>query len=349
MSEISSELVNVEALQRFLDAELPGSGGSLEIEQHVAGFSNVTLFVTRADQRWVLRRPPAGPLLPSAHDVLREYRFISALHGHARVPRPVLACEDDSIIGAPFYLMERVDGAVARDRIPPQYDTPGGRRRMAEEMVDALVELHAVDWQAVGLRGRPSGYLQRQLDLWTRQWELTRPHTRDLPGIDEVLRWLGASVPESAETTVVHGDYKLDNVIFAGDEPRLAAIFDWEMATVGDPLADLGWFLAYWGDPADPAVEKDGRVLATDLSRHLTQNGFPDRAELARRYADRSGRSIGDLKFYLVLSAAKLCIILEGLYRRFLEGSASNPDSADFEWGVPLLVDRLQRLAAEPA
>ena len=221
MSEISSELVNVEALQRFLDAEVPGSRGSLEIEQHVAGFSNVTLFVARADQRWVLRRPPAGPLLPSAHDVLREYRFISALHGHARVPRPVLACEDDSIIGAPFYLMERVDGAVARDRIPPQYDTPRGRRRMAEEMVDALVELHAVDWEAVGLRGRPSGYLQRQLDLWTRQWELTRPHTRDLPGIDEVLRWLGGSVPNSAETTVVHGDYKLDNVVIASETGAL--------------------------------------------------------------------------------------------------------------------------------
>ncbi len=334
-------LVDAEALARFLDAQRPGPPRPLTLERHVAGYSNVTVFVTRGHDRWVLRRPPGGELLPTSHDMLREYRYISALHGRARVPPPILACDDAAVIGAPFYLMERVDGDVLRDSLPPAYDTPAARRRLGEELIDALVEIHAVDWKAVGLRGRESGYLERQAGLWGDQWTRTRPRTRDLPGLDAIGDWLAGHIPASAPVRVVHGDYRLENAIFtSGPEgPHLAAILDWEMATVGDPLADLAWLLNYWADPGEQI--EDPRPFAMDAQRLLTaREGFPSRDELAQRYAERSGRPVGDLSFHLVLAAYKLAIILEGLYAGHIEGTGSNPDAYEFEWGVPRMVAR---------
>ena len=263
-------LIDVPALERFLAERVPGDDAPLDCERHVVGSSNVTYYVTRGSQEWVLRRPPRGPLLPTAHDVLREHRYIAALQGQARVPTPVVACDDESIIGAPFYLMERCFGAMLRDGIPEVYDTPAGRRRVAEDLVITLVELHAVDWEAVGLRGRGSGYLERQMRRWIGQWELTRPQTRDLPGLEEIVAWLRARIPEDAGATVVHGDYRLDNVMFGAEEPRVVAIFDWEMATVGDPLADVGWLLSYWGDPGDPPPSAGvGSASAAERARGL--------------------------------------------------------------------------------
>jgi aminoglycoside phosphotransferase (APT) family kinase protein len=280
--------------------------------------------------------------------VLREYRVLAALEGTAaRAPRPVVACADPSVTGAPFYLMEHVEGVVVREELPPAFDSPAQRRRIGEELIDALVELHGVDWQTPTLTGlgRPSGYLERQLRRWAGQIELTTQRTRPLAGVDEATAWLRAHVPASSETTVVHGDYKLDNVaLSAADPTRLVAIFDWEMATLGDPLSDLGWLLVYWGDTGEPLEHVlPGPNLVTMAS------GFHTREELAALYEQRAHRSLHDLPFYYVLALWKLTIIMEGLYMHYLEGTAANPRAGEFAWRVPLMIARMHRAMAHSA
>lgn len=332
-------LIDVAALRRWIETNVPGERPLIDVQKHVAGFSNETFFVTRGSEQWVLRRPPRGPLLPTAHDVLREFRFIAALYGKARVPRPVAACEDTSVIGAPFYLMERIDGAVLRTGLPEAYEGVAGRRRVGEELIDTLAELHAVDWQAAGITGKGENYIERQIGRWSKQWELTRPRTRELPGLDAATTWLQEHMPPTGPVTIVHGDYKLDNVIFSNSEPRALAILDWEMATVGDPLADLGWLLSYWG-PTDDAPPP-GQELIGELTR---EPGFPTIEEMLARYERQSGRSMRNFTFYHVMAVYKLAIILEGLYMHYLEATASNPESAKFEWYVPMLIGRMHRL-----
>ncbi len=336
-------LVDVPALERFLAEHAPGNGAPLDVRKHVAGYSNETFYVTRGDSRWVLRRPPSGDLLPTSHDVLREYRVLSAVAGRGvRAPRTIAACDDASVIGAPFYLMEYVDGVVIRDALPPALDNPGERGRIGEELVDTLAEIHAVDWRAAGLEGlgRPDGYLERQVRRWSRQWELTIPRTRPLPGLDAVTEWLRTHVPESPAATLVHGDYKLDNVIFAREAPaRLLAVLDWEMSTIGDPLADLGWMLSNWGDLGLPATGTPVGAPLRDAS-----SGARTREDLLARYQEKTGRSLRDFQFYLLLAVWKLGAILEGLYALYLSGTASNPNSAVFELGVPAFVERMHRI-----
>ncbi|MCC6380885.1 MAG: phosphotransferase family protein [Dehalococcoidia bacterium] len=336
-----ARLIDVGALERFVNATVPGVPGPLSVQKHVAGFSNETFYVSRGEERWVLRRPPRGPLLPTAHDVVREHRFLSALHGKARVPRPVALCQDTSVIGAPFYLMERMEGVVVRTELPSAYDDPAGRYRMAEEMVDTLAEIHAVDWRAAGLAGRDSGYVVRQVERWSNQWELTKPRTRELPGLDRITAWLKERIPAEVPATVVHGDYKLDNVMFAVDQPRLVAVFDWEMATIGDPLADLGYLLNTWTNPPSPPGFEDRPPLRSGLSELA---GFPSVGEMAALYEARTGRSMRDFLFYRVLAAYKGIVILEGLYMHFVEGAAANPGAAEFEWRVPMMIASAQRL-----
>lgn len=338
-------LIDVPQLTAYLRARLPEADADapLVISRHEAGYSNETFFITRGGRRWVLRRPPRGVLLPTAHDVLREYRVLSGLQAAGvRVPVTVLACDDPAVIGAPFYLMEHAGGVVIREEMPPALDSPATCTRISEELVDGLVELHAVDYAAYGLDslGRPDGYLERQLRRWQGQLDLTLPRTRSLPGIAGVGDWLRAHLPRSGPPTIVHGDYKLDNVVFsAGPPARLLAILDWEMATLGDPLADVGWLAAYWGDTGEPPEKMmiGGNKLSSTLP------GFLTREQIVARYEERSGRSMQAFPFYHTFALWKLAIILEGLYAHYREGTASNPRAEEFAWRVPLTIERMYR------
>jgi aminoglycoside phosphotransferase (APT) family kinase protein len=340
-------LIDIPNLSGYLAEHVSGDDAPLEIQRHEAGYSNETFYITRGTQQWVMRRPPRGVFLPTAHDVLREYRVMSGLQGSGvRVPRTVLACDDPAVIGAPFYLMDRVDGLVIREEMPPVHDTPEARRQISEELVDALAELHAVDYAACGLEGlgRPHGYLERQLRRWHGQLELTLQRTRPLPGIAEVHDWLRTRTPESGPPSVVHGDYKLDNVICsAGSPPRVLAILDWEMATIGDPLADLGWLIGYWGPTGEPVelMMPGSNQLSSTLPGFLTQE------EMVARYEQRTGRLMRDFPFYLCFAIWKLAIILEGLYAHHLDGTAANPRTEEFEWRVPLAIERMHRIMAQ--
>jgi aminoglycoside phosphotransferase (APT) family kinase protein len=317
-------------LEAFLDAHGLGSG-PLEAEPVGEGHSNVT-YVVRGD--YVLRRPPRPPLPPSAHDVLREAFLLRAVEGTAiRVPRVLATCEDEGVIGAPFYVMERIEGDVITARAPEGADGA----RIGEELIDALVEVHATDWQACGLEGygKPTGYLERQLRRFSGLWEHNR--TRSLPVLDRVTAWLAEHRPESGPATIVHGDYRLGNTMFSGN--RLVAIFDWELATIGDPLADVGYLVATWGQAGDP----EGSIVG--LSPATRGPGFPRRAELIAMYEERSGRSMSDLRWYTALALWKSAVFLEGSYKRRLAGTTDDPFFDKLEHGVPELAERAWQTA----
>jgi aminoglycoside phosphotransferase (APT) family kinase protein len=342
-SDLGGPLVDPEALSAYLDDRLPGEG-PFEVERHRAGHSNETFFVRRSGREWVLRRPPRGTFLPTAHDVMREHRVLEALARQpARTPVPVLACEDESVIGAPFFVMEKVRGHVVRDTLPPFVDGESDRRRIGEELVDALVELHAVDWRAAGLEGwgKAHGYLERQVRRWSGQLTIATRFSRPLPDLFEVGEWLAERVPASPPATIVHGDYKLDNVVLGPDRPvEVVAILDWEMSTIGDPLADLGYLLSFWREPGDPPDPVP--IEQVELTR---LPGFLGREDLVRRYEERSGRRVGDLTWYEVLATWKLAILLEGSYARHLAGVTDDPFFSQLEEGVPALGRRALEVA----
>jgi aminoglycoside phosphotransferase (APT) family kinase protein len=320
-------------LEVFLDAQGLGSG-PLEAEPVGEGHSNVTYLVHRDGGSWVLRRPPLPPLPPSAHDVLREARLLTAVQdADVRTPRVLATCDDETVIGAPFYVMERVEGDVMTADVPATL--AGETRRIGEELVDALVEIHGVDWRACGLEGygKPTGYLDRQLRRFGGLWEHNR--TRELPVLERVTAWLAEHKPDSGEATIVHGDYRLGNTMFAPGPPaRLAAIFDWELATIGDPLADLGYLVATWTQADDPEDVLRG------LSAASRAPGFPTREELIARYEERSGRSMSDVRWYMTLALWKTAVFLEGSYKRRLAGTTEDAFFDRLETGVPLIAER---------
>ncbi len=345
-TQIAQQLVDPDKLHDYLKDRLEGDG-PFDVSRHIAGHSNETFFISRGEYRWVLRRPPAAVYLPTAHDVLREHRVLSALAATSvRAPRVVLACEDAAVIGAPFYVMERVEGAVIRDAVPDPVDDPANRQLIGEELVRALVELHAVDFLEVGLEGfgKPAGYLERQIRRWSGQLELATSITaaqRPVPRMWEVREWLASSIPPSGDPVVVHGDYKLDNVMFAPGAPaRLVSIFDWEMATLGDPLADLGWLVSFWRQADDPQEAFEG-----DLPRVTQAPGFMTRAELIDLYSSLSGRSVGDLRWYVVAAVWKLACLLEGSYGRHLLVTTDDPFFARLGEGIPALARRALDIA----
>jgi aminoglycoside phosphotransferase (APT) family kinase protein len=332
-------LLVTEPFEAFLDAHGLGAG-PVEAAPVGEGHSNVTFVVRRGDWEAVLRRPPRPPLPPSAHDVLREARVLRAVAGTARVPAVLAVGDDESVIGAPFYVMEKVDGHVVTSEIPPALDTPEDRRRMGEELVDALVEIHAVDWQAAGLEGfgKPTGYLERQLRRFGGLWEHNR--TREIQAVERVGAWLREHLPESPPATVVHGDFRLGNTMMAPDSPaRIVAVFDWEMATIGDPLADLGYLSTLWTDRDDPDLGP------FELSAVTRQEGFPRRAELIARYEERSGRSMTDIRWYQTLALWKSVVFMEGNYKRAVSGTTDDPFLKTFGDGVVQLAERAEEIA----
>ncbi len=324
-------------IRKNLEAVVPGEG-SLELERLGEGHSNITFLAKRGGEEWVLRRPPRPPYAPTAHNVMREYRVLTALASKkVRSPKTVFACDDEAVIGAPFYLMERIQGYVIRHTAPGELSEPKEFQRIASELVDALVELHDVDWEEAGLSslGKPTGYLDRQLRRWQGQWEHNK--TREIPTVDKVGNRLAQAVPDSPPATIVHGDYKLDNVVFAPSPPaKLLAILDWEMATIGDPLADLGYMTATYIEKSDPKS-----VL--DFSGPTRMDGFPSRAELVERYERKSGRSMTDLPWYQALALWKLGILLEGSYRRLKAGTTDDPFFKLLDRGVPELAEQALR------
>ena len=327
-------------LERYLDGCGLGSG-ALEAEPIGEGHSNVTFLIRRAGGEWVLRRPPRPPLPPSAHDVLREAWLLRALEPTAvRTPRVLATCDDEAVIGAPFYVMEKVEGEVVTLAVPQPLDSEQERARMGAELVDALVEIHAADWQACGLEGfgKPTGYLERQLRRFGGLWEHNK--TREIATLDRITAWLAEHRPESGAATVVHGDYRLGNVMFAPGAPaRLNAIFDWELATIGDPLADVGYLLATWAEPGDP----DSTLFS--LGAVTRRPGFPSRAELVARYEQRSGRSMGDVRWYTTLALWKAAVFLEGSYKRRLAGTTEDAFFDLLAEGVPQLAEHAWAIA----
>lgn len=343
----TEEELDRSALVAYLRPRLPlASAGDLEVRSLGGGHSNLTYLLRFGGddgEEAVLRRPPLGPILPTAHDVAREFRVLSALtKTDVPAPEPYLLCEDTAVIGAPFYVMERRRGFIVRAALPAELaEDTAARRAVSDGMVDTLATLHAVDWEAVGLGdfGRPGGYLARQIRRWSGQWEKSR--TREVDVIDRLTTWLGDHVPEDAGTAVVHGDFKLDNVMFACEEPgRAVAVLDWEMATIGDPLADLGYLLSYWPE-AGENLDIPTMPLVT------TMPGFATRAELVALYEERTGRSLCHLGFYRALALYKLAIIAEGIFSRFAAGQTSDERFAPFGDTVPRIAGEAWRLAQE--
>ncbi len=346
--EAPEPLVDEAKLRAWLEQTLPldTTSPTYEVERLRAGKSNETFFVTWGEATYVLRRPPRGAFLPTAHDVLREHRVLSALESaDVRSPRPVAACEDESVIGAEFYLMEKLDGHVIRTELPEIYQDERYHAPIGTELVDALAELHTVEWEDTPLEeiGYPSGYIERQVERWQDQWSRTRPRTeevREVPELDEVGDWLEDNLPETETTTVVHGDYKLDNVVYAGTPPELIGILDWEMATLGDPLADLGYMLIFWREADDPA----DATLGVEPTM-TEQASFPTRADLVDRYKKATGYEVDDLDWYKTLAIWKLAILLEGSYARFIAGKEDDPFFELMEHGVPMLAKRAKGVA----
>ena len=332
-------LLVIEPLRAFLRAhglQAPSDLGAVPVGD---GHSNVT-FGLSTDV--ILRRPPRGPLPPSAHDVLREARLLRALDPTAvRTPRVLAECADEQVIGAPFYVMELIAGEVITTAVPQALDSSAEHTRIASELVDALVELHDVDWSELALDGfgRPTGYLERQLRRFGGLWEHNR--TRDVPEVAEVGRWLADNLPPERPARIVHGDYRLGNVMFGVGAPaRLTAIFDWEMATIGDPLADLGYMLSHWRERDDPPSR-------FSLQSVTEGDGFPDRRGLVELYARRSGRPVEALEWYIVLAVWKSVVFMEGNYRRAVSGATDDPYLKSFGEGVVELAQRALQITRE--
>jgi aminoglycoside phosphotransferase (APT) family kinase protein len=306
----------------------------------------------------VLRRPPLGHVLPTAHDMSREYRVLSALAGTPVPVAPlVAACTDDEVIGAPFYLMEYVPGVVLRTRADTENLTEAQAAGLSRCLADMLAAIHGVDVAAVGLGslGRGAGYLQRQLDRWQRQWDLST--TRDMPGYAELVQRLTAALPAEGQTTLVHGDFRLDNALVTlSPEPRIAAVVDWEMATLGDPLADLGLTLVYWTEDGEqgwlnPGPGTGAPAGTRGVSADATATpGFWTRAEFAAEYARLTGRDVSRIGYYVAFGYFKLAVVLEGIHARYLQHKTVGEGFEQEGFAVPLLIARAhQVLDAEPS
>lgn len=311
-----AEELDAAQLVSYLRSHLAGTDGDLKIRQFPAGHSNLTYSVTFGSHEMVLRRPPFGSKVKSAHDMGREYHVLSRLHGVYPAPRPLLYCTEESVIGAPFYLMERVRGVVLRRNLPEGFTLdPATTRRLSERFIDNLAALHTLDYNAIGLGelGKPAGYLERQVKGWMERYHGSK--TEELPEIDQISAWLSKNMPTRSDSTLIHNDYKYDNMILAEEDvTRIKAVLDWEMCTLGDPLTDLGTALAYWVNANDPPQVQMVRWGPTTVPGSLT------RQELARRYSENTGRSLDHILFYYVFALFKVAVIIQQIYYRYYHG-----------------------------
>jgi len=315
------------ALTDYLRGKLEGVERGLHLEQFPNGHSNLTYLLRTEAGEFVLRRPPLGPVAPKAHDMVREYQVLHAVHPRfSQAPRVHVLCEDPAVLGAPFFIMERRRGVILREEIPAAFAAiESYPRRIGAAFLDSLAALHAIDISSAEMAqlGKPEGYVERQVRGWAERWQ--RAKTDEVPEIDEVIRWLAAGIPPAQAPSLIHNDYKLDNVLVdAGDPGCVEAVLDWEMATLGDPLSDLGLTLCYWVWATAPEVHTAGIPALTLLPGWLTRD------ELVARYTQRTGRDVTHIGYYEVLGVFKLAVIVQQIFYRFHRGQTHDDRFRDF-------------------
>ncbi|MBN2283389.1 MAG: phosphotransferase family protein [Deltaproteobacteria bacterium] len=339
------EELDLKPVETFLKDSVPGLQGELVVEQFPGGYSNLTYLIRVGDRELVLRRPPFGRKAKSAHDMGREYRILSALHPlFPYCPKPLIYAEDDSVMGCPFYVMDRIKGIILRKDLPQGLAfEPKDARRLCENLLDIQCQLHSIDYREAGLEdfGRPQGYVRRQVEGWSERYRQAR--TPDAPDCEKVMAWLAEKMPgEIDRVSVIHNDYKLDNVVLDPEDPtRITGILDWEMATIGDPLMDLGSSVAYWVEENDPPDLQAIRLMPTNMPGALT------RKELVERYVERSGIPIDNFDFYYCFGLFRLAVIAQQIYYRFYHGQTKDKRFQMFIFATKILEATALRVMAE--
>jgi aminoglycoside phosphotransferase (APT) family kinase protein len=331
----SGEELDVTKIEPFLRSHFPNETGALEIRQFPSGHSNLTYSLHLGDKELVLRRPPFGSKVKSAHDMSREFRVLSKLHSvYAPAPEVLLYCDDVSIIGAPFYVMEPIHGIILRGHLPSALDFPAeSARRLSESFIDNLIRLHRVDYAAAGLSdlGKPDGYLERQVRGWTERYYGSKTH--DYSEVEKIVQWMQQHVPTSSAVSLIHNDYKYDNVVLDSSEiTKIVGVLDWEMCTIGDSLSDLGTALSYWVDATDPEELQENRWGPTSEPGSLT------REEIAHHYSKETGYDASQIAFYLAFARFKLAVIVQQIYFRYHQGLTKDERFASMPERIRLLL-----------
>jgi aminoglycoside phosphotransferase (APT) family kinase protein len=339
----SGEELDLARLEPYLRSHFPHLNGPLVIRQFPSGHSNLTYSVTLGEKEMVLRRPPFGSKVRSAHDMGREFRVLEKLHSSYPAPRPLLYCSDESVLGAPFYIMERVHGIVLRRDLPKEIDiTPQIARRLSESFIDNLAALHQLDYAALGLAdlGKPQGYMERQVKGWTERYYGSKTH--ELPQVEKIALWLKEHMPAHSGAALIHNDYKYDNMLLDADDlTRIVAVLDWEMCTLGDPLSDLGTALGYWVQANDPGDVLPARWGPTSLPGSLT------RRQLLERYQAKTGFDVSNIVFYYVFALFKTAVIIQQIYYRYYHGMTKDERFATMREVTNMLLSASLRAATD--
>lgn len=329
--------VNWSAVEDHLRNEIIGLSGDFQVKPFTAGYSNLTYLISIGQWQAVLRRPPFGPIPPKAHDMKREYEILKKLHRvFPYAPKPILYCEDHDIMERHFYVMEKIDGVVLDDCLPAEFaEVPDIGQRVSNALADTLVKLHEVDYEAAGLGGigLPDGYLTRQVNGWIKRFQHSK--TNDIPEVASLEKWLLNNIPPSPAPTIVHNDFKLNNMMFSRTNPdEVIGVFDWELSTIGDPLTDLGSTLAYWTEPG----EGD-----TGLTSITALPGFASRKEVLERYANKSGLDVSNIDYYLTFGFYKIAVILQQIYYRWKIGETKDERFGKLNVGIKNLLEKAER------